>query len=64
MTATIWRAGIPNDLNTRVLSTDPLKPFVHLQWGLLVSDWGYIVARGVDSRYSDGRVGLYLLTPH
>lgn len=64
MTATIWRAGIPNDLNLRVLSSDPLKTFVHLQWGLLVSDWGYIVARGVDSRDTDGRVGLYLLTPH
>lgn len=64
MTATIWRAGIPSDLNLRVLSNDPLKPFVHLQWGLLISDWGYIVARGVDSRYTDGRVGLYLLTPH
>jgi len=64
MTATIWRNGRPSDLNARVLSADPLKPFVHLQWGLLVSDWGYIVARGVDSRSTDDRYGFYLLTPH
>jgi hypothetical protein len=38
--------------------------FVHLQWGPHISDWGYIVARGVDSRFTDGRVGVYLLTPH
>jgi hypothetical protein len=64
MTATLWRAGRPTDLNTRILSDDPLEPFVHLQWGLHISDWGYIVARGVDSRFTDGRVGIYLLTPH
>jgi hypothetical protein len=64
MTATLWRAGRPTDLNARVLSDDPLKPFVHLQWGRHISDWGYIVASGVDSRFTDGRVGIYLLTPH
>jgi len=64
MTATLWRAGVPTDLNTRVLGADPLKSFVHLQWALHISDWGYIVARGVDARFTDGRVGIYLLTPH
>ena len=64
-TATLWRgrAGIPVDLNARVLSDDPLKEFVHLQIGLLISDGGYIVARGEDSRDTDGRRSFYLLTP-
>ena len=64
MVATLWRGSNVVNLNTRVLNDDPLKPFVRLQWGLLVSDWGFIVARGVDSRNTDGRISFYLLTPH
>ncbi len=63
MTATLWDRARAIDLNTRVRSDDPLAPFVHLQWGLLINDRGLIVARGVDSRDTDRRFGFYLLKP-
>jgi uncharacterized membrane protein len=64
MVATIWRRGRPSNLNTQVAADDPARPFVHLQWGLLINDRGQIVAQGRDSRSTNpDEVGFYLLTP-
>jgi len=60
--AVLWQGGAI-DLNTRILSDDPLKPFVHLRRGLMINDNGFIVADGIDSRDTGDRRGFYLLTP-
>jgi uncharacterized membrane protein len=62
--ATIWRRGQPSDLNTQVATDDPARPFVRLEWGLLINDRGQIVVQGRDSRATDPEeIGYYLLTP-
>jgi probable HAF family extracellular repeat protein len=62
-TATLWQDDIAIDLNGRIDSTDPLRPFVRLAAAFLINDRRQIVAFGPDSRASDGHFRFYLLTP-
>jgi probable HAF family extracellular repeat protein len=54
-TATLWWGSHVVELDRLVRADDPLKPFVHLQFGEQINDRGDIVATGVDSR-PDARV--------
>jgi len=48
--AVLWQSGVPFNLNGQVAKSDPLQPFVQLQSGTLINNFGQIVANGVDSR--------------
>ena len=63
-TALLWRNDTVFDLNTRVSTSDPLQPYVHLQQGRLINNVGQIVATGADSRANPNFAqNTYLLTP-
>jgi hypothetical protein len=62
--ATIWRHRLPVDLNTRIASNDPARPFVHLEWAVKINNRGQILARAQDSRDAgQDLASWYLLTP-
>jgi hypothetical protein len=61
--ATIWRRGVPSDLNTLIAADDPLQPFVRFRVALLINDLGQIVVQGTDSRDDPFTTSYYLLTP-
>jgi uncharacterized membrane protein len=61
--ATLWRHGRARDINTLVAADDPLKPFVQLQWGLLINNAGQLVVLGHDARDADPtQMDYYFLT--
>ena len=62
-TATLWQGNVAIDLNQRIDSADPLRPFVRLAAAFLINDRRQIVAFGPDSRVADGQFRFYLLTP-
>lgn len=62
-TKEVWDGTRGQDLGTLISRQDPVQPFVHLHGAMLINNRGQIVARGVDSRRTDGRTGWYLLTP-
>ena len=61
--ATLWHKDAAVNLNTRIDSNDPLRPFVRLAFAALINNRGQIVALGPDSRRPDGAFQYYLLTP-
>jgi uncharacterized membrane protein len=60
--AVLWQNGTAIDLTSRIATTDPLRPYVHLESGTLVNNLGRIVALGTDSR-NPALLQYYLLTP-
>ena len=57
----LWQHGTATDLNSRIAPTDPLRPYVHLDFPYLINNLGQIVAKGTDSRTDLQQT--YLLTP-
>lgn len=62
-TALLWWQGAVYDLNTLIAPNDPLKPYVHLQFGGGVNILGQMTASGVDSRLPSGSQVQFFLTP-
>jgi probable HAF family extracellular repeat protein len=60
--ATLWRHEVPINLNERIDSSDPLRPFIRLVAARQINDRGQIVAQGVDSRSPNDAL-YYLLDP-
>lgn len=59
--AVAWSGGSVTDLNSRILATDPLQPYVTLTGAQGINDSGQILASGTDSR--GGGTHTYVLTP-
>ena len=60
--AVLWQNGTPIDLNSRIATTDPLRPYVYLRAASQINNLGQIVASGTDSRTASPEQ-WYLLTP-
>jgi uncharacterized membrane protein len=60
--AVLWQNGTAIDLNSRIATTDPLRPYVYLRAASQINNLGQIVASGSDSR-SSIVPQWYLLTP-
>ena len=58
----LWLFGSAFVLFCLFFQTDPLRPYVHLEFAYLINDRGEIVAFGTDSRNTDFHQ-QYLLTP-
>jgi hypothetical protein len=54
--------GVYSNLNTLISASDPNQPYVTLTSAYAISDAGWIVATGTDSR-TPGLTNAYLLTP-
>jgi probable HAF family extracellular repeat protein len=59
--AVMWGGGSVTDLNSRILASDPLKPYVTITLAQGVNDSGQVLALGTDSRGSGTHT--YVLTP-
>lgn len=60
--AVLWQNGPAIDLNSRIATNDPLRPYVYLRAATQVNNLGQIVATGTDSRSSNPEQ-WFLLTP-
>lgn len=61
--ALLWQDGAVYSLNTLVARNDPLKPYTSLDSGNAITNTGYILALGQDSRDSTHSFITYLLIP-
>jgi probable HAF family extracellular repeat protein len=59
--AFLWDGTAMHDLNALIDPTDPLQPFVTLQFGVDINDFGQILADGCDSRLNECHA--YLVSP-
>jgi hypothetical protein len=59
---TLWDGTLAFDLNTLIVQSDPLKPFVTLHVAQLINNRSQIVARGTDSRVPN-QSRTFLLNP-
>jgi uncharacterized membrane protein len=60
--AVLWQNGTAIDLNSRIATSDPLRPYVYLRAAWYINSLGQIAASGTDSRIA-GSEQVYLLTP-
>ena len=61
--ALLWQGGTVYDLNTLIAPNDPLKPYIKLLSAGGLTDTGFIVATGEDSRVPNNESIGFLLTP-
>ena len=59
--AFLWDGTTLRDLNALINPADPLRPFVTLEFGVDINDFGHILVNGVDSRTRARHA--YLLSP-
>ena len=62
-TALLWQGGTIYDLNTLIALNDPLKPYIKLLQAAVITDTGYILVYGEDSRVPNNFALEFILTP-
>ena len=61
--ALLWQGGVVYDLNTLIAPDDPLKPYVKLLQAGEITNTGFILANGEDSRVPNNFAIQFVLTP-
>jgi probable HAF family extracellular repeat protein len=61
--ALLWQGGAVYDLNTLIAPNDPSKPYIKLLASGPITDTGFILASGEDSRVPNTQAIQFILTP-
>ena len=61
--ALLWQGGVIYDLNTLIAPNDPLKPYIKLLQAAQITNTGFILANGEDSRVPNNFAIQFILTP-